>query len=675
MPSQTPPQVRFTTRAPALLLAGLIGAGLAGCADPDTKAPGDNPTPPTGLTDDTATSPPDSGANVIRLGPPAPTVGIYGIAADPSYVYVANLHVPFITLASPQTGAWIGAIDLRDAGISAAFFPRLFLFGDRLWITQQNEDRLVRLVVPEGSLDGEITVDDHFGGLTADDTTLYVSLRRGTIVGYDGETGTRVLTLDAPEGTAIAVEADHFAVLGPPTQPAAYLLNREGDLLWEAELSEFASLNDVAVLDGRVFVTDRISGSVVALEDGREVGRIHTGSDTFALYRRGEVIYVTNRQGAALSAAGAYDGTPARVTAIDRDLNVLWTVDLAKTIHFLASDGDRLWAANEDSLQLSAIDPTTRTETLRGPRLGLTIDALTAADECIFFGSHLTDEVWAVNRGGEAEGIGVCGWPFVAVPIGGSLGVPCQESGDVATVSTDPLRLTETDDIATTFHVTCPDGLCTGHKQFLSAADDGGTLVWTEPATASLRWADGRSLVLRDSVEFAAKVQHFDVAALDGGLVVYEPIDQRLIRVVGGAATGSVSVPGVEVAFPLVIDGDRVWVGQTAFDSALNEVGSVGGGAAVAASEGVVVTQDTDALIAWVDGVEAGRVALDDLSVPPWVSLSGDYGPLRFRAVGHDLFIANTFRGTLERRRLPGLGPLGEGTVLAGTWAELDGIW
>jgi outer membrane protein assembly factor BamB len=615
---------------------------------------------------------------VVRLGPPAPSVGIYGIAAPPGTdrVYVSNLHVPFLTVVDAATGAWLDAVDLREGCGDHAFFPRLFVVGDVLWITDTEAGRLCRYDHAAGAWLDPVDVDGLGGGIAVSGSDLWVATRT-TLLRHDGTEF--VETLPAPGwASALDVDGDTFALLMGPDERVA-VLDRAGAVAWEADVPGRA-LNDIALLDGRVYVTERVGGDVIALADGAEITRVHTGSDTFEVDRFRDGLLVTNRQGAALPASGAYQGDPSLVTAFDADLTRRWSVPLDKTIHFLAWDGVHLWAANEDALRLSAIDPIAGVEVLRTEPLGLTVDHLAEVDGSLVFGSHLTDEVWRVTPDGTAAAATVCGWPFVAVPVAAGLVVPCQEDGAVWTLDPVTLEVRATVAVADTFFPVCAEGLCTGHDTLVAAAADGDLVVYSDPHTGGVRWTDGRVVDLGD-FPVRGDLHHFDVAVLSSGglpgaVLAFEPRGETLYALADPVASLPLDEP--TATFALVPDGDRVWVGGAARDATLAEVARLPDGfVALVAGEGWIVAQDGEDLVTLDRAtlVEAGRVAIEALRVPPWRGIDGSLGPLRFRVVEGELIVANTMRGTLERRVLPDLGPEGDDEVVpAGRWAHLDGL-
>ncbi|MCK6501823.1 hypothetical protein L6R53_00215 [Myxococcota bacterium] len=662
----------------------LVASLLVACADsggPDGGAP-DSGGPDGGAPDSGG---PDGGdpwvdaPTVLRLGPPSPCVGAYGIAADAAtgQVYVSSLHVPFITLLDPASGGWAGSLDLREAGAETAYFPRLYVQDDTLWVTDLDAGRLLRFSLPDHTPLSAVELD-------ADTIT--------TALGPDGPWGASgtVLTRYGPEGavetlrspvapTTFHVSSDGIAVADARSSAVA-LLDRAGLPRFEATVAE-GTVESVLAWEDRLVLADRATGDVVALQDGVEVGRAHVGSDAFALYRRDDLLLVVVRQGAALPESGSYQGAPGLVVALDADLAPVWTAELGKTLHFLADDGERLWAMAEDSLQASAIDPTTGEELLRGPRLGLTIDHLQPVGDRVWFGSHLTDEAWAVDlpgRGGatlQADVVDTCGWPFRLVPDGAQGVVACQESGEVARIDLASASLASTERWADTFHVACEDGLCTGHSVFVGAAVDGDGVVVADPRTASLRRADGATVAVGDPTQAPERLQHFDVLALDDGLLAFEPRSQQVAWVAAGAAVLQ-PVDGPAATFPLVWDQDRAWAGREAWQAGPTRVALLPGeGQVEAAGAGYLVVREGDDLVVLdrEDLAERGRLALAELSQPPFPSLGGEAGPVRL-AVDEEtatLLVGNLLRGTIELRSLPDLSPRGTGEVLAlGRWAD-----
>lgn len=632
-----------------------------------------------GKPDDTADSASADLPGVLRLGPPSPSVGAYGIVAPPgsNKVYVSNLHVPFITIADTSTGAWIDSLDLRDGCAELPFFPRLMVYQDVLWITDIRDTRMCRFDLTSDTWLPSIEVPYMVEAVTVTDDGVWVADHTG-LSRHDGNTFVETVPLD-DWASAVAVDGDDIAtiVLGTVT-----MLDHTGTVRWQLHASD-DTLQDIALFDGRVFVTERETGDLIAIEAGVEVDRVHTGSDTFAVERIGDVLYVTNRQGAVLPPSGAYEGAGGVVTALTRSLDVIWTTTLTKTIHFLAFDGQYLWAANEDALRLSKVDPADGTEVVRGDPIGLTLDHIAEQDGDLYFGSHLTDEIWRTDvTGARTASAAVCGWPLVAVPFGGALTVPCEEGGDIWTVDPETMDVLSQTHVAASFFPPCDDGLCTSHDVLIAAAVDGSDVAYTDGYTSSLRWASGAPPVDLGDFPDETDVQHFDVvsaSALGGtGVIVFEPRSQTAYRIDGGAVVASRAIGEQSAAFPLVIDDDRVWVGAGALDANLDELARLPDGVVVsAAGDGWIVAEQGADLVVYSRETleEEGRLAVSDLRVPPYVEETGEPGPLRFRILDGRLVIANTMRGTVERRELPTLLPVGTDEVApVGRWEELAGL-
>jgi hypothetical protein len=597
-------------------------------------------------------------------------VGIYGIAAWNGRVYVSNLHVPFITVVDAEAGALRDALDLRDGCAEVSFFPKLLVAGDILWVTHGDDQVLCRYDLAEERWLDPVPVDG-LGAVAVDGPDLWVSTPT-TLLRHDGTAF--VEEVPAPGwASALDVSEGRFALLMAPIGRVS-LLTREAES-WSARVGGPA-LNDIALLNDTVYITERSSGAVIALRDGAEQGRLVTGSDTFAVDRFDDHLLVTNRQGAELPASGAYEGAPGLVTALDADLSVRWRTELSKTIHYLAFDGTHLWAANEDALRLSAIDPNTGEERLRTDPLGLTIDHLSTAGGAWLFGSHLTDEVWRIHPEGRAEHADVCGWPFLTLPTAEGLVVPCQEDAEVWTLDPETLALLAQADLGDTLFPACALGLCTGHDALVSAAEHEGAVVVSDPHAVALRWTDGRTIDLGESVG-PGDVLHFDVAPLGGTLLAFEPISRVLHAVRDGEVVASLPYPDPVAPFPLVPNDGRVWVGNIAVDAALEEVGSLPTDhVAYAAGGGWIVTLHDESLVVLDPAMtELGRVPLADLRVPPLRTLGDTPGPIRLLIQDETLVVGNTMRGTLERRSLPDLAPLGPDTPEpVGRWAALPGL-
>ncbi len=564
---------------------------------------------------------------VYHLGPETPSVGIYDVEATPDAVYVSNLHVPFVTIADPATGERMGAFDLRDGEIDHALFPTLEIWDGRLWVSAVNEQRMLGFDLDTG----ELTTESLPGPLLhADDGGLYATSAEG-VWRYDGEWAELEGWTLTP--SALDVEGQRMAATN----------GRAVEVLGEWSVdTEHSELSDVLLLGEVVFVTDRLSGEVLRVGSEGVEDSLVTGSDTFALEGVEDDLLVTNRQGAALPDSGSYEGAPGRVTRLTTELQIVWTLDLDKTIHSLAWDGSKWWTANEDALRLSSFT-SEGVETLRGARLGMTIDHLAASEGELWAGSHLTDELWVVQTG---ETVASCGWPFQVVPFEGKGHVVCQESGELQVVDLASRQETSRSSLAETFHRRCEDGLCTGHDALIGAGWSSQGLLVGDPR-------EGRVLIGDDWVELeveaasAPSVQHMGVVELGDAVVVYEPRDGRLVSIRDGQVVASVELDGLG-EWPLVLDGEVVWAGSTAYDEDLVAVGTTEGtvlapGVALEGSELVTAT---------------ARLSLDDLREPPYTR-DGQHGPIRVACVGDELWVASVFRGTVERRDVATLEALG----------------
>jgi hypothetical protein len=637
--------------------------------------------PPPPDSGDSAVDHLEIGAGVLRLGPPAPAVGIYDLVAHPDgdRLYLSNLHVPFITVVDTATGAWSDALDLRLQGQDHTSFQRLFISDGTLLATDQDKLALLRWSLEDHSPLAPITLGGPFMAGRSTDEGLWIATP-DTLLRYRDGNVVEQLPLDAAP-QAFDVQEQYLALLTMGTGEVA-LVQRDGTPLWRVQL-DGDWLNDVLLVDDAIWLTDRESGDVMVLEDGAVRDRLHLGSDSFALARHGDLVLATCRQGSELPASGAYEGAPGTVLALDGDLEVVWEVETDKTVHFLAWDGDLWWVAAEDALRMVAIDADTGEVLLRGPRVGLTLDHISQDGLRLFIPSHLTDEVLAVDLDEpSARSVPSCGWPLVAVLDSDVLTVICQESGALQRLDPGSLAEIGREELASTFHPACEDGLCTGHDVLVDLALGSDGLVLSDPALPGVRWEDERSPVELDMpAERMEALQHFGVRALGTSVLAYEPRSATLWRIVEGLASGSRSLDTAGVEFPIVLDGERAWVGGVAVDEQLSVVGELPAGARVALATGawLVAQQGLDLVVYDADSLaERARLPVDDLRSPPLVHDRSEdsRGPLRLHeAAPGVLLVANTFRGTLEFRSLPELDPLGDDVVLPiGAWAELPGL-
>lgn len=596
---------------------------------------------------------------VWRIGPPAPSVGIYGIAAHPdgAEVYVSNLHVPWITVVDPATGAWVDAIPL---GVDSPSFPVLAVTERTLWATAFNLAEVLRYDVDtHEALAPVVPAVPPVAITPASSGGLWIGLADASAVRYEDDVVLEQVALPVVP-SALASDATGLAFLSADAHTVGFV-GASGS--WSATL-DADTLNSVAVLDGAVYVTERTSGDVIALREGAVVGRVHAGSDTFTVVADGDHLLVTNRQGAELPASGAYEGAPGQVIALSPTLERLWTTDFDRTVHFIALSGDNGWVANEDALRLSAFDRQTGEVTVEGPPVGLTLDSFAVYAGTLWFPSHLTDELWSLD----GAQIQTCGWPLVAVPKGDDLWFPCQMSGELGHANGSPVP------VASTFQTDCgDDALCTSHDLLLDATLHDGELWYSDPYDQTVRSESGARFALAPVAEEAEHAQHMALVSLGDTLYVFEPRDQKVYAMNGDATVTTVAtVSGGTADFALIADQDRLWAGGASLD------GQRVRGIVQAAGDGVVLAIDGWDLIAYDREtlLEVGRRDLSTLRVPLSPNPVGGPRPVRLRVDSGGVWVANLMRGTVERLSLPGLDVLGTDEVRAvGRWSDLPGVW
>jgi hypothetical protein len=177
------------------------------------------------------------------------------------------------------------------------------------------------------------------------------------------------------------------------------------------------------------------------------------------------------------------------------------------------------------------------------------------------------------------------------------------------------------------------------------------------------------------------RAQHMGVRTLGHKLLIHEPFTQHswLLDALGMRDLGN-SLGSSNAAFPLVGGGDQVWLGGSDVGPDLSQRADLG-------LNLFVVAVNDNWLVAehgWDLEVYDLRTltllsehSLADLRAPPFVqSTAGEPGPMRYMIVEPELLvIGNTFRATLELRRLPGLEPIGDDEPLpVGDWEHLSGL-
>lgn len=610
---------------------------------------------------DTKDSPPvDEGdtPGVWRLGPPAPSFGLYGVAADGDAVYVSNQHAPWITVADAATGEWVDALSLADAGAAAPAAPELARVDRTLYATALPDGLLLRWDLDTRDALPPLALDPAPTAMVGADGAVWVATADSFVARLDGEELVDRVDIDAV-ADRVAVGADAVAWIEGDRVGWA---SRTSDERWAVPVA--GTLGDLAVVGDTVYVSEREAGDLVALRAREEVARVHVGADPGAVVWDVDQLLVVDRQGAALPSGGTYAGAPGVVVALDAALEERWRVDVERTPYFLAWDGARWWTAGEDSMRLAAFGRD-GTPILRGPPLGLTLDSVAWSGETLLLPSHITDEVWVLGE--DATAVDTCGWPLVAVPDpDGQVWVPCQMDGDVLRFDLD--GDVATTDVAETFQPGCGGAVCTGRDLLLDAVWHAGQLWWSDPQRLAVRAWDGTILPLDVEAAQAPAVQHLDLASAEE-LYAFEPRDQRLYGLDSG---GRLDLTGVADDFPIAATGP-LRIGDVVVEGFV--VTGALPGIAVAGGELTWVRADWD-LLAIEDGVEIGRMSLHDLRVPPDVAPDGAPGPLRY-SVGPDgaLWVVNLVRGTVERREARSLAAIGTDEIRAvGRWATLPGL-
>ena len=590
----------------------------------------------------------------IRLGPPAPTVGIYDVLALHEAIYVSNLHTAFVTLADPGTGAWSGVLDLREGGLEQARFPRLQSWDGRVWVSSSADG--VILAYRDGAFDErlEISPDDQLLG--ADDQGLWVGREDG-LWRWNGDWGQEV-ELDFRPAAADRQGADWLLL-----DAGAVAVQQVGSSNWRVRV-DAPDLGDVELVQGRAYASSRGLGEVLELGPSGVLSRQAVGSDTFALSEHDGHLLVSNRQGAELPASGSYQGAPGTVLRLDLELEPVWELELDKTIHFLskAPDGS-WWTANEDALRLSQFDADLGEELLRGPTLGLTLDALSLYEGRIWAGSHLTDELWWLDlQSLEAGALPTCGWPFQLVAGEDQAFVPCQEDGRVGVL--EGLEFVEEIQLVDTFHQDCLDGLCTGHSALVGGAwsEEHGLLLG-DPRERRVLALDGREWSLEGQGE-RGLVQHLQVLEQGGEVYAYEPREGALHSL----GSGQKQAIEAELAWPLQA-GQQLWVGASGLDGAQLEAPVLAGSA-----DWLVLLAEEELIVLEAGSLaEAGRLGLDQLPFPV-DQVYGQSSPLVALIDGETLWLASVFRGWIAPLQLPDLA-LSEGLAVdLGPWSGQQAV-
>lgn len=633
------------------------------------------------------TDPPDTGASgggAWRVGPEDPSVGVYGIAVDSArgVVYTTNLHVPFLSRVDAETGARLDGVDLRPViGDLYAGFPYVAYdpVRDRVWLNAGDLGLLVALdgatytPVARVEVGGEtkhFTVDEAGDVWVAD-----VAGRRVVHVSDDAVAA----TYDVGDGVeAIAADADW--VVATHGEPMRFVPVRRADGAVGAPIAygAWGGFPGIDAVRDVAWVPDRVAETVLRVDltaDPPTLSEpIAQGADPVsATYVAAlDVVVVVDRQGAGIPDGGTYRGEPSRLVAHDAETGaVVWTGLVGKTAHFVAWDDvrARLWTANEDSLDLSAVDAS-GAEVIRTDKMGRTLDGVAYFERLALFPSHLTDTLEVLDRdSGAVTSIPTSGWPLaVAIdPDARRAYVTCQDEALVDVVDLDALTVIDTLDTGAGSHQQACDPLCDGHSAFTDILWDDGALWVTSPPRAELIRLDPdtgavETWPLADAPTATGNRLHtMAVVRVGDRLLVYEPVEATVYAVADGAVVASAQAP-VGDGKPLVVDGlGRVWAGAVAFDSALNTVASLDGVEAVAAHGDWLVATDNDHIVV-LDAATLERVAelaYADLTFPPYRLEDDARTPFQY-GVDDDgrLWLLNVFAATAETRTLPFLGEI-----------------
>ncbi len=619
------------------------------------------------------------GAGLFRLGPPAPTGGVYDLAIHPESgrIFVSNQRVPFITVADAATGEWLDAIDLQETGEQRFPSQRLYVIGDVLHATNESGDAMLRYDVfdlePLESIIPQAPMTAH----DATNDALWIIVPERVKCYHDG-----LLVQDFAvdfHANEMSVDGETIAFLNKE-EGEVRLLTTAGRQLWEADL-DGDSYGGVLAVDGRIFVTDRENGRVVSVEKGKRLAWADVGADPFSVFEYGDEIIVQARLGASLPMSGAYQGAKARAVAFDHDLTRLWEVETHRGARYLATDGSLLWTAAEGSQRLIAVDPERQDLALVGPPLGMTVDQPLRHGDRVLFPSHLTDELWWVDlTTNSAEGVSVCGWPTTSLLHEGELWLPCQHDGVLWRL--DPRSLEQRDLLAfaDSFNAPCSTSLCDDAHVGMDFIVAFGEPVFSDPGLPGLRWArGGTEVVLEVEPEHTDTSQHLGLRQLGWDIVVHEPWTRMSWLVRDGVLRTSHDWGSTNATYPLRGGGERIWLGGTSIDSdhQLQELLDFHVIIAAISDEWLIAEHGWDIELYDRSSLEPlAELSMAELRAPPFVQgTTGAPGPLSYLIVDELLVVANTFRGTLELRRLPSLDPIGPDEPLPlGAWAHLDGL-
>lgn len=561
--------------AAALALALVAASGCGG--DDDDSTPGD---------DDVAL--PWAAGDAAVLAPPeGNSMGLYAMALCPGgdELYYTNLHHPHLGVVDVTTGTLAATIDLRSVtGGMAPVFAFVACHGDSdtLLVNDREGGTVIRVdpvagtvlqVEPVCSDPGWIEVD----GVSGD--AWVACPDDGALARLDGVSLAVTDTVEL--GGLIPVRAQlaggRLYVTDEASQKLAVVDPDSGDLLGVTAVD--GRPNMVARWgDGRLFLSERLGGRVVVLDDGDPpaiTGQVPAGSDPFGVLAMADRnrVYVVARQGADVPPGEAYTGQPGLLIALDPDGGPVEQVEVGETPHFVLHHPgeDLLLVGNEDSLDVTAVGPDHEVAWTTPP-LGLTLDdvAADAATGRLWFPSHLSDELWVHDRAtGEATALDVPWWPF-AVELdaaGRRVYVATQQHDTLRAYDADSLALVDEWDLGVGTHALPCSPLCTGHPTATDLALDperGWAYVAHPAGPSALRLAlDGGAVTAIPLGEPVPpgdddKFQHMQLAVdpADGRLYAYYNLDDRLVAVDGDAVVHEATVDSRD-ARPLVLDPAR----------------------------------------------------------------------------------------------------------------------
>jgi outer membrane protein assembly factor BamB len=621
------------------------------------------------------------GAGLLRFGPPAPAAGPFDLAVDvhSDRVFVSNQHAPFVIVADRTTGAWLDAIDLRQSGEQHFTHQRLALMDGAVHVPNERAHTMLRYdadslealdpIVPGAPMISHCSHGEELWVSTPEETQR-----------YDDGTLTARFPIDFFPAL-MAVDGDMVAYVDPDQQ-LLLVHGREGDRRWSVDL-ELEEVSDLLVDEGRIYLTDRLAGAVLAYEEGELLASASVGADPASVSLVEDMIVVVSRLGEALPDSGSYQGAPSLLVALDRDLEPRWSAEAARGVRHIDWDGDLIWAAAEGAQRLLAFEPDDGALAIDGPRLGLSIDQLERHENRVIFPSQGGDSLHWVDLGDGSDGsTETCSWPAVARIHRGDLWLACQDEGSLLRLELEGFEILEELEVAETFQRPCADASCEQPYVGMDMADDMGVLAYSDPKLPGVRWVDGREpVVFATQDDEPDLAQHMGLKVLGGALLAHEPFGRHSWLVDRGAEDLGTDLGESTATFPLVGGGQRVWLGPTEILGSLQEGAELGElSQVVAASERWLLAEHGWQLEVYDAASQElmGELCSAELRSPPFVrSTGGEPGPLRYLLVEPDLLvIGNTFRATIELRRLPGLEPVGDDEPLPlGAWASLEGLY